>query len=224
MCVGWVAEGGTLPDGEFDPESVTLSPKHAGGVIELSRQAIQQTSPDVQRLVQDDLSALLAQAIDSAIIKGGGVNEPTGILAAAGVQTASLATLDWPSLLAVFEKLGLVNVNPTAVLASIKARTKLQAALKDGVAGSSYLWDGNQVNGTAAHATNQVPNAAADKGTLIVGDFSQVLLGIWSEVDLVNPFAEAPYKRGGVLVRAMSTVDVALRHPQAFVKVQDLAI
>ena len=223
--VGWVAEGGTLPDGGYAPTNVTLAPKHAGGVIELSRQLIQQSSPDANRLVTDDLSALLAQAIDSAAIKGGGTNEPDGILVAAGVQTASLATLDWPAILALFEKLGLKNCEANAVLASIKTRTKMQAALKDSVAGSAYLWENGKVNDVAAYATNQVPDAAAGAGTLIAGDFTQALLGIWSEVDLlVNPYAEGPYKRGAVLVRAMSTVDVALRHPEAFVKVQDVAI
>lgn len=223
--VGWVAEGGTLPDGGYAPTNVTLAPKHAGGVIELSRQLIQQSSPDANRLVTDDLSALLAQAIDSAAIKGGGANEPDGILVAAGVQIASLATLDWPSILALFEKLGLANCEANAVLASIKTRTKMQSALKDSVAGSAYLWENGKVNDVTAYATNQVPDAAAGAGTLIAGDFTQALLGIWSEVDLlVNPYAEGPYKRGAVLVRAMSTVDVALRHPEAFVKVQDVAI
>ncbi len=50
------------------------------------------------------------------------------------------------------------------------------------------------------------------------------MLGIWSEIDiLVNPFAEAPYKKGNVLVRAMSTVDIGVRHPEAFVVASDLA-
>lgn len=223
--VGWVAEGGTLPDGEFEPVNVSLAPKHAGGLIELSRQLIQQSSPDANRLVTDDLSALLAQAIDSAIIKGGGTNEPVGILSAAGVQTGNLATLGWAGVLALFEKLELANVTPNAILANPKVKTKLAAALKASAAGSGFLWENGKVNDVAAHATNQVVNAAADKGSLILGDFSQALLGIWSEVDiLVNPYAEGPYSRGGVLVRAMSTVDVALRHPEAFLKVQDVAI
>ena len=37
----------------------------------------------------------LAQAIDSALIQGGGANEPTGVLDTVGVQTANLATLTW---------------------------------------------------------------------------------------------------------------------------------
>ena len=62
-------------------------------------------------------------------------------------------------------------------------------------------------------------------GIAILGDWSQVLLGIWSEIDiLVNPYAQPAYGRGGVLVRAMSTVDVGVRHPQAFVVASDIAL
>jgi hypothetical protein len=51
------------------------------------------------------------------------------------------------------------------------------------------------------------------------------MLGIWSEVDLlVNPFDSTAYARGGVLVRAMATCDIAVRHPNAFVFAEDIAI
>jgi hypothetical protein len=67
--------------------------------------------------------------------------------------------------------------------------------------------------GLALAASKNVP-----AGKLILGDFSQVMLGVWSEVDiLVNPYAEPAYSRGGIQVRAMATVDTAVRHPQGFV-------
>ena len=40
---------------------------------------------------------------------------------------------------------------------------------------------------------------------------------------LINQFAEGPYKRGAVLIRIMATVDIAMRHPEAFVVASDLA-
>lgn len=70
--------------------------EYPGGIQEMSRQLLQQSSPDVEALVRNDLSFLLAQAIDSALIKGGGTNEPTGVLSTVGVQTANLATLRLP--------------------------------------------------------------------------------------------------------------------------------
>ena len=42
-------------------DSVSLSPKHAGGVTELSRQLIMQSSPDVEQLVRDEFAYAIAK-------------------------------------------------------------------------------------------------------------------------------------------------------------------
>ena len=55
LSVGWVAENTAVPESNMDMDSITLSPKHAGGVTELSRQLIQQASPDVPPTLVGDL-------------------------------------------------------------------------------------------------------------------------------------------------------------------------
>ena len=223
---GWVAEGSALTASDMTFDPVTLAPKHAGGIVEMSRQLIMQSSPDIEQLVRDDLSAMLAQAIDSALIKGGGSNEPTGVLATSGVQTATLATLSWANVLAMLQKLDLVNASAANIVASMKVKAKLQGTLKSaGIAG--YLMEGGRMADLPVYFSNQVAEKTGtpNTGKLIAGDWSQVLLGIWSEVDiLVNPFSEAAYTKGNVLVRAMSTVDIAVRHPTAFVFAEDITI
>jgi HK97 family phage major capsid protein len=228
LSVGWVAEGSSvLANDPMSFDSVTLSPKHAGGKAEMSRQLIQQSSPDVEQLVRDDLAFAIAQAIDGALIKGGGSNEPKGILSSigsnGGVQSASLSTLSWANILGMIEKAELENAPVANWLTSPEVKTKLASTLKaSGIAG--YLYEGGRMAELPLFSTNQVPTASAG-GKLILGDWSQVMLGIWSEVDLlVNPYAEPAYSRGGVLVRIMSTVDIALRHPEAFVVASDINI
>lgn len=224
--VGWVAEGGAVPEGNMDFENVSLTPKHVGGFTEMSRQLIQQSSPDIEQLVRDDLAFIIAKSIDTALIKGGGTNEPKGVLATTGIQTANLATLSFANVLAMVAKLELVNADAAAWLTSPGVSTKLRGTLKSaGIAG--YLAEGGRLADIPLYTTNQVPNLTGtpDKGIAILGDWSQVMLGIWSELDiLVNPYAETPYKRGGVLVRAMATCDIAVRHPEAFVVASDVTL
>ena len=223
---GWVADNAALTASDMTFDTVTLAPKHAGGLCEMSRQLIQQSSPDIEQLVRADLAAMLAQAIDSALIKGGGTNEPVGVLSTVGVQTATLATLSWSYVLAMLQKLDLVNASAANILASTKVKSKLAGTLKaSGIAG--YLLEGGRMADLPVYFSNQVAEKTGtpNTGRLIAGDWSQVMLGIWSEVDiLVNPFAETAYSKGNVLVRAMSTVDIALRHPEAFVVADDLAL
>lgn len=227
LSTGWIGEGTNVPAaGDMGFDTVSLTPKHAGGVCEMSRQLIQQSSPDIEALIRDELGFLIAKAIDSALILGGGANEPKGVLSTTGIQTANLATLSWQNVLAMLQKLDLVNASAANIVASTKVKAKLAGTLKaTGVSG--YLLEGGRMADLPVHFSNQVPEKAGSPATgrVIAGDWSQVMLGVWSEIDvLVNPFDSTAYARGGVLVRAMTTCDIAVRHPEAFVVADDVAL
>jgi HK97 family phage major capsid protein len=208
----------------MDFDSKSLSPKHVGALSEMSRQLIQQSSPDIEQLLRDDMSVVLAAALDSALIKGGGTNEPTGIIPTSGILTQSLSTLDWAGIASMIEKIELANATAGAWLCSPGVTKKLRVTLKSATAGAAYLCENNRMADLPVHTTKQVPLATA-KGQLILGDFSQVLLGIWSELDiLVNPFDSTAYARGGGMVRAMATCDIALRQPTGFVLANDITV
>ncbi|HBP5224327.1 phage major capsid protein [Pseudomonas aeruginosa] len=215
---GWLAESGAVPDGEMSFGNVSLSPKHVGGKTELSRQLIQQSSPDIEALVRQDLAFLIARQIDRAIIAGSGTdNEPRGIINTVGIQTGDLSTLDYAAVMALVQKFEDTELTSAAWLTTSDAKTKFATTLKAaGLPG--YLLENGQVGGYPLHVTRQFAADSNGDSPVLLGDFSQVLLGVWSELDiLVNPFAEPAYSRGGVQVRAMATCDVALRYPEAFV-------
>lgn len=224
---GWVAENTalTLSNMTFAPK--TLTPKHVGALSEMSRQLIQQSSPSIEQLLRDDMAFMLAQAIDHAMIQGGGASEPTGILSGTGIQTASLSTLNWAGILTMMENIELANASANAWLTSPQVAAKLRGTLKSTTAGSEYLAEMGMMGDLSVNSTNQVPlkPGTPNTGRLILGDFTQVMLGIWSELDiLVNPYDSTAYARGGVLVRAMATCDIILRHPTAFVVADDITI
>ncbi len=221
---GWVAENGALSNTGMTFGSKTLTPKHVGALSEMSRQLIQQSSPGIEQLLRDDMAFALAQAIDTAMIKGGGANEPTGILSTVGIQTASLATLNYANILAMLKLAEMANSESGAWLTSPQVMAKLRGTLKSTTAGAQYLVEAGKLADLPISSTKQVP-LNTTTGQLILGDFSQVMLGIWSELDiLVNPFDSAAYARGGVLVRAMATCDIAIRHPESFVVANDVAV
>ena len=221
---GWVADNGALTPSGMTFGSKTMTPKHVGALAEMSRQLIQQSSPGIEQLLRDDMAFALAAAIDSAMIKGGGTNEPTGILATAGIQTASLSTLNYANLLAMLKLAEMSNSDSGAWLTSPQVMAKLRGTLKSATAGAQYLVEGGRLVDLPVSSTKQVPLNSAT-GQLILGDFSQVLLGIWSELDiLVNPYDSTAYARGGVMVRAMATADIVIRHPESFVVANDVVI
>lgn len=222
----WIAEGDSLTESNTAYSSVKLEPKHVGALTALSRQLVQQANPAIEQLVRDDFSQVVSLAVDKALLHGTAVGkQPVGILNVSGIQTGSLATLDWASLLVLFEKFATANVAPNAALVNPKVATLLQSTLKDSVAGSAYLMEGGRINGLAAHITNQLDNVSASAGRMLIGDFSQLVIGEWGATEiLANPYAAGYYEKGDIQLRILHTMDAVVRHPAAFLAVADIDI
>lgn len=221
---GWVAENSALSASDMTFGNVALSPKHVGVLSEMSRQLIQQSDPSIERLLRDDMSYQIAKAIDSALIKGGGTNEPKGVTATLATANGTLATPTWAEVLDIIEAVESDNALAAhGWLMGPAAKAKLRKTLKvSGDAGGGFLLDNGQMGGYGVTTTNQV-SSGSNGNSVIFGDWSQVLLGVWSELDiLVNPYSETAYSKGNVLIRAMATCDIAIRHEEAFVWADDV--
>lgn len=210
LSLGWVGEEEAVPESNMSFDAITLTPKHTGGKTEMSRQLIQQSSPDIESLIREDLSFLVAQNIDQAILAGTGVKDPLGILNTVGVLTGTVPAT-WAEVLQLIQQIEDENITNLQWLGTSALKTTL-AGIEKSVGTGQYLYQNGQVGELPFKVSANMPT-----GQFILGDFSQVLLGVWSEIDiLVNPYAEPAYSRGGVQVRAMATCDVAVRHPKAF--------
>ena len=223
---GWVAENVALPETGMDFDSMTMTPRHVGAWTELSRQLIMQSSPDVETLIREDLARAVAEKVDAALIDGGATAvEPTGIMRASGTLSGSMAGPTWAQVLAVIGLLEDNNV-PGAWrwLFSPKSARVLRGTAKN-AANLEYLFQDGNVGELPALSSSFVPDVDATHGVAIVGDFSQVMIGIWGALDLsTNPWAEGPYKKGNVLVRAISSLDIGIRDPRGFVIVDDIPV
>jgi HK97 family phage major capsid protein len=229
--IGWVAENAALTSTDADFDSVTMSPKHAGALSQWSRNMIQQSSPDVEALLRQMLARNLAIAIDKAAIKGGGSNEPTGVLSTSGIGSLALGTNGAaPTANDMRTLIGKVDVldAPTTSRAFLSTPAVKVAASKMTDGNGNYFSLSTVFAGERAEFSNTCPSTLT-KGTssgvcsaIIYGDWSELLLGIWSEIDiLVNPFESTAYTKGNIMIRAMSTVDVAVRHAASFAAIQD---
>ena len=224
----WLNEGDALTESGTTYSSIKLEPKTVGALTAFSRNLALQSNPSIESLLRDDISAVVGLAVDKALLHGtAAAKQPVGILNVVGIQTGSLATLSWAAIVALLEKLGLENINPNAVVTHAKAATKLQTTLKDSVAGGEYLMQGGRVAGLNAYVTNQLEakTGTPDKGRVLVGDFSQMVIGEWGATEvLANPYAAGYYEKGDVQLRIMHTMDAVVRHPKAFVVADDMTI
>lgn len=222
-AVGWVAENAALSADDANFDAVTMGPKHAGAVTEYSRNMLLQSSPDVESLLRQMLARNLALAIDRAAIKGGGTNEPVGVLATSGIQTVTSPASLFEAVAEAVGKADIENVAASRALLTTPEIRKLASLALDIT--NRPIGISTVFHGLPTTFSNQVPKtlgAGAEHG-MIYGDWSELLIGIWSEIDiLVNPFESTAYSKGNVMIRAMATVDCAVRHPKAFVDIQDV--
>jgi HK97 family phage major capsid protein len=233
----WVAESSAISESDPQTDQVTFTPKHVGGITEMSRNMLMQPSLDVSRLIENDLAQLIAVALDAAAIQGGGSNQPSGLLASgSGIGSVALGTNGaaptWPAVLALIEAVDVANAldGSLAFLTNAKVVKTMRTTAKTSTdtASNFIQTDPGMLAGYTLGSTQNVPaNLTKGSGSalspLIFGDWSQLFLGFWSELDiLVNPYESTAYSKGNVQVRAMATADVEIRHPLAFAAITDM--
>lgn len=222
----WLAEGDALVDTGLTFNSITLKPRHVGAITELSRQLLQQSNPAIESLVRDDFINVVSLAIDKALIHGDGLKEPEGLLTAA-TGTGTLGAPTWAKVMTVLQGLAMKNITPNAWLTHPEVATKLRSMLTtDGLPGW-MLDDNGRLAGIPVAVTNQLVKKAGTPATgrMIVGDFSEMIVGTWGSVDAVtNMFAEGPFSRGAVQVRILTTCDMVPRREDAFTVIDDITL
>jgi HK97 family phage major capsid protein len=234
---GWVAENAALTPSDPEFEQVTLSPKHVGALVEWSRNLLLQPSPDIEDLMRDDFAKVLARAVDAAAINGSGTaGQPLGILGTSGIGDVALGTAGgaptWASVVSLVGVVEQADAAPEggAFLTNAKATAKMRSTVRVATTDSRMIMEERTtLAGYPLSVSSLVPSTLVKGGSgavcsaLIFGDWSDLLLGYWSELDLlVNPYDSTAYPKGNVLLRGFISMDLKLRHPQSFGAIKDM--
>jgi HK97 family phage major capsid protein len=221
----WVAENSALTpsDGAFD--KVNMAPKTVGSLSEYTRNMLLQSTPDIEMLIREDMAAVLARAVDLAVIKGGDdANTPDGVMAT--VEPTTPATATWAHILGLIEQVELSNAQGTAWLGHPSTRRLLRTVLRNpsGTDATFIMQDPNTLADYPFVGSTLVPaGASGPEYPLIFGAWSDIIVGYWSTLDvLVNPYESTAYSKGNVQIRSMLTADIAFRHTESFAWVEDL--
>lgn len=240
-AVYWIGEGQTLTQTGAQFDKMTLTPKHIGALSVITRNMLQQSSPDVEMMARADLLATVALGIDLASLSGSGSsNQPLGIANQAGIGSViggtngAALTLDHLIDLETFVASNNADEGAMAYLTNAKAVGTLKK-LKSTT--GQYLWTNSpmgqrsgtpgEINGYTVARTNQArSNLTKGTGTnlseVYFGDWSQVLVGEWGVIEILpNPYAAGIYEQGGIELRVLQTLDIGIRHAQSFAVMSD---
>ena len=213
---GWIStEGGAASESEPTFGTVSMTPKNVGAFTDMTRQLILQSTPAIEQLVRDDLTQALALAIDKGALEGSGSSgQPTGILNTSGVNKPTAFAAAVPTF-AEMVALETAVAEDNALFGNLAYITDaatyggLKTKAKDAGSGM-FVLEGGQANGYNVIRTQQ-----STAGNVYFGNFSDCMIGMWGGLDiLVDPYTAS--SSGTVRVRALQTIDVALRNAVSF--------
>jgi HK97 family phage major capsid protein len=238
---GWNTENGTATEKSPAFGKVSFSPKRLAAFIQVSNQLLRQSSNSIDAYVRQYLINAMAQELEKAAIKGGGTNEPTGIIGNSNVNVifaggassnstnANGAAVVWADVVNAMKAVENSNAMGQAYLTNplVKAALQTTARQASGVEGNFILQSGaGELNGYPLAVTTNVPsnlskgNSSALSG-MIFGDFSKLAIASWGGMELtVDPFSGATAGLTNMVLN--SYMDVNLLQPKAFAVCKDI--
>ena len=232
-AAGFNTENGTAAEKSPAFSKVSFNPKRLASYIQVSNQLLNQSSNSIDAYVRNYLAQSMAQELEKAAIKGGGSNEPTGIIANTDVNVVSIGTnggaITWAKVVDLMKEVEVDNAIGQAYLTNPKVKAALQTTARQasGVEGNFILQSGaGELNGYPMAVTTNVPSDLT-KGTgtalsgLIFGDFSKLAIASWGGMELtVDPYSGATAGLTNMILNAY--IDVNLLHPEAFAVCKDI--
>lgn len=238
----WTTEGTNTAQSEPTFDKVSLAMKTVGTFSQVTRNMLMQSTPDVDMILRADLIAVLALGIDLAALSGSGssgtplgVANQSGIGSVVGGTNGAAITID--HLIDLETQVTAANA-PEDSLAYLGNAKTIGALKKLKSTTGQYLWTTapgggrsgtpGEINGYGVARSNQA-RSTLTKGSssgvcseVFFGAWSEVLIGEWGVLEIVpNPYDAAVYKNGGVLLRALQSIDVGVRHAASFATMSD---
>ena len=215
---------------------LSLSPKRVGGYVEVSKQALIQSSMALESMIRDDLLMSAAVELEDQVINGNGT--APNILGIRNYTTigsttagANGAAPTWAHFVDLESACANSNAEPD-MLAGYVTNTKVRGKLKQTQMGTNlpFIWmNGAQpVNGYRVGVTNNVPSnltkgtsTTVCSGAIFSADWSMEVIGLFGAPDvIVDPYSKAEY--GQVKITLNQFSDAGIRQPAAFAKIVDL--
>lgn len=212
----WFGEDGEPNESEANFGLVTMTPHSAGMAIPMTRRMIQQSSPDIEALVRNDLLRGMALGLDATALVGH--SSPDAPLSVRDRIFGD--AIDWAGSAAFPSEDEMIDLETEVAAANAdigdlayiyNARTSGHLKkLRDGDGRRLEVEKGGMVNDYPRVRTGQMAS-----GEVIFGNWSDVIMGMWSGLDLRVDTATKAASDGKVL-RVFTDIDVACRNTASF--------
>lgn len=195
-AAAWADETGTAAESKNTFTHVTLQPKRISAQLSYSKQFLAQDTIGAEAAIRRDIYNALVAQIQSTMLSAGaaGTNKPAGIFN--GVTAKNISS--YAELCDVEATVDDSNVKgERKYLMSNKAKAILRCMPKSSLA-TELVLHGNDIDGTQVIANSDVPTTQ-----YAYGDFSNIVMGTWGNVDLIiDPYTLAAENSVRIVVNA----------------------
>lgn len=233
--LGMLTEIGSAAETNPNIAKLTLSPKRIGAYVEVSKQAIIQSSMALEPMIRDDLLMGAAVLLENQAINGNGTAPNIlGLRNTTSITTATAgangATVAWAHFVDLESAVANANAEPDR-LAGYLTNTRVRGRAKQVQRGTNldWIWQNGPtpLNGYRAAVTNNVPNnltkgtsTTVCSATFFSSDWSMAVLGLFGAPDIVvDPYTKAD--TGQVKITLNQFADFGVRQPGAFAVMLD---
>ena len=216
--VGWAGEIETAKASGNKFTAVKLQPKRLTAYVDISKQLLVQDNIGVEAAIRRDIVNALNDTLEATIFGNGQgtTDKPAGIF-----YKAKSTTVDTYKALCEFEsKLDDANIgSDRKYLLGNGAKAVFRSTIK-GTNATGMIMEGNEVDGTPVFATSNVNGGAEGKYSFAYGDWSNLLIGSWGDIEItVDEYTQAVNGCIRLVVNAFFDATIARDNAIAFGKV-----
>jgi HK97 family phage major capsid protein len=190
-----------------------LTPHRIGAKVPVSKQLILQSAANVDSIVTDDITRVIALEVDRQCLHGDGANgEIVGLVNTAGVNSVTFgATATWAKIVEFETAIAAANADlgSMAWLTDAAVRGAWKGIKKDSGSGI-FLWESNEVNGYNAETSQQVVS-----NLVMFGVWTELVMGEFGALDIVVDNLTLADKHQ-IQIIANYMTDMVVRQPAAF--------
>lgn len=213
----WVGEGGAPTESDPGIDQISFTPHSLAAYTDITRRLMQQSTPDAELIVRNDLLKVMGLALDKAVIYGSGAaGQPKGLLLQTGINAIDLTAAEpaWIEYVNMETEIAAADADvgtmSYVINATARGAAKTTQKFPATPTGATIWEQGNTINGYGVNVTNQL--AAGDH---FFGNWADFIIAMWSGLDMmVDPYSLST--SGGTRIVVFQDVDMNVRHTQSF--------
>ena len=222
--VGWATEMGNAADGAQTFSSIELTPHRLTAYVDISKMLLNQDTIGVEEAVRRDIVKAISDKLEATIFgaEAGSSSKPKGMFWDATLGTPAVRTLedgtDFAKVCGIEAEVEAANYTDVKYLLSPNSKADLRAMAKSSK-NTQLVYEGGEVDGTPAITTSNV----GINGAYIYGDFSNLLVASWGNIEItVDEYTQAT--KGCVRLVVNAYFDAKVAREDAFAYARTRAI